>query len=544
MDWTTDGMMTMRGTRKSKTMTRLALLPLLAVVLASAATAQKPGARRSSPAPAETPAASRTAAEIKADLATEVQRLIDATRLRKAVIAVSVRDAEGRVVVDVQGDRAMLPASNMKLVTTGVALRTLGSDFSFRTRLLSDGRRLTVVGDGDPAFGDPELLETLAFIDTDGRERTGMSVETLLDRWVDAVVASGVKRFDELVVDDRVFEREFFHPMWPKDQLNERYCAEVSGLNFHLNRLHLYPRPGGGGADLSRMEPSAPFLEIRDRTTSKRGKKDSNTLWVSRSPERNDFALNGNLKEASGVPIPVVVHDMPSIFGEILAHRLRRAGVEVGRVRRAETSDPPPSGAPIGPVVRTPISVAIERANTDSQNLYAEALLKRSAAQSTGKPGSWALGAELAQRSLRECLGDDGAPFVCSDGSGLSRGNRVSANGMSAWVDCLSRDPEVGSAFLDSLAIGGQSGTVQRRFRELDPAKALVRCKTGYIAGVSTLSGIVESGGERWTFSVLGNDLTEGSAVAKVRQLQEQVVRAIVRRMPAPSAAVSMERSK
>jgi len=114
---------------------------------------------------------------------------------------------------------------------------------------------------------------------------------------------------------------------------------------------------------------------------------------------------------------------------------------------------------------------------------------------------------------------------------------------MSAWVECLARDPAVGDAFLDSLAIGGQSGTVQRRFRELDPAKAIVRCKTGYIAGVSTLSGIVESGGERWTFSVLGNDLTEGSAVAKVRQLQEQVVRAIVRRMPAAHSAMSMEPS-
>lgn len=475
------------------------------------------------------------------DLALEVRRLIEATGLRKATIAVSVRDGSGRSIVDIRGDTPMLPASNMKLVTTGVALRTLGPDFSFRTRLLADGDRLTVVGDGDPAFGDPELLSTLASTSADGQSSQGFTIESLLARWSDAVVAAGITRVGELVIDDRIFEREFVHPMWPRDQLNERYCAEVCGLNFHLNRLHLYPRPiAGSKPDLSRIEPSVPFLEIRNRATSKSGRNDSNSLWISRSPERNDLTLNGNLKEPSQMPIPAVVHDMPALFGEILADRLRRKGVTVDRIRMAETSDAPARGNPVGPVFRTPIDTTIERANTDSDNLYAESLLKRSAAQATGRPGSWPLGAELTHRTLASAIGADAEPFTCSDGTGLSRGNRVTARGLTAWIDGLVRDPLLRDPFLDSLAVGGQTGTVRKRFRELDPGKVQVRCKTGYIAGVSTLSGVVESGGERWSFSVLGNDLTEATAVSKVRTLQEQIVRAVARRMPVSAAAPAM----
>jgi len=516
------------------------LVPLAAAGPRTAQTAKPSGT--TAPRGAPTPRSAAPADPIAA-LRTDVQRLLEAMALRKARVGVSIRDDDGREVVSIAASEPLLPASNMKLLTTGLALQVLGPDFSFRTRLLRDGERLTVVGDGDPAFGDPDMLATMTFVDSEGRERAGLGIEGLLGLWVDAVRSTGMTRVQELVVDDRIFEREFVHPMWPKDQLNERYCAEVTGLNFHLNRLHLYPRPvPGGRPDISRVEPAVPFLEIRNRATSRTGKNDANAVWIARSPERNDLSVNGNVKQAFEAPVPAVVHDMPSLFGEILADRLRRAGVEVDRVRLAQADEAPPRGSAVGPVFRTPLRTAIERANTDSDNLYAEALLKRAAAAAANRPGSWALGAEVLEQRLHRSLGADASGFACSDGSGLSRGNRVTAQGLSKWIDQLARrdDAEI---FLDSLAVGGRSGTVRKRFRELDPATVTVRCKTGYIAGVSTLSGVVESHGRRWSFSVLGNDLTEASAVAKVRQFQEQIVRSITRAMAAQEGSASSIRS-
>ena len=88
----------------------------------------------------------------------EVKGLVKSIGPRKGTVAVSVRDDQGQEVVNIRGDAPLMPASNQKLLTTGAALRILGPDFTFQTRLVHAGDRLVVVGDGDPAFGDPELL--------------------------------------------------------------------------------------------------------------------------------------------------------------------------------------------------------------------------------------------------------------------------------------------------------------------------------------------------------------------------------------------------
>ena len=491
---------------------------LLAIVLAAS-----PQAARSTPPPT---------VPSTFGLDEEVQRLDQGTGLRKARLSVSVRDERGRPVVDLRADEPMAPASNMKLLTTGAALATLGPDFSFQTRLLRNGDTLTVVGDGDPAFGDPELLESMVVSDGAGGTREGVKADELLDLWARAVKAEGMDRVRTLLVDDRIFAREFVPAGWPKDQLNERYCAEVCGLNFHLNRLHIWPRPGAQRPELARVEPAAPSLPIAVKATQKTGRKDENAVWISRSRDSNDLALNGNVKSAFSAPVPAVVHDMPSVFGEMLAARLRAAGVSVDAVPLAGESDPPPAGRPVGPVFRTPIATALQRANTDSENIYAECLLKRAAWTPGAPPVTWSAATAWLSGKVRVAIGDDAGSLVANDGSGLSRTNRVTADALTEWLHWVESQPSLSGPFMESLAVGGRTGTVRKRFRDLDPALATVQCKTGYVDGVSALSGFVTlADGRRWTFSVLGNGLSEPSAVAKTKQFQEQVVRAVARAM-------------
>jgi len=74
------------------------------------------------------------------------------------VWSVSVADARGRLLADVNGTRPRTPASNQKLISTAFALDRLGPDFRLATRLwrLPDGRfRLT--GQGDPDLALPHL---------------------------------------------------------------------------------------------------------------------------------------------------------------------------------------------------------------------------------------------------------------------------------------------------------------------------------------------------------------------------------------------------
>ena len=456
----------------------------------------------------------------------EVRRLVSSMGPRKGVVAISVRDADGREVVNLAGDTPVMPASNQKLLTSGAALLLLGPNFDFQTRLLRDGDRLTVVGDGDPSFGDPEMLANVTFTAADGTKQKGMTIDALLALWTDAVRASGMTSVRELVVDDRVFERSSCHVDWPVDQLNEAYCAEVSGLNFHANRIDFWAVPSPRGAEITRIEPACSFVPVRNATTPGKTRKDA--LWIQREPDSNAFTVRGFIRQPLKAPVSVSLDAPSAFFGELLAERLRKAGVTVASVRLAAADDPAPTGTPVGAVIRTPIAAVLRRCNVDSNNLYAECLLKRLGRQASGAPGSWANGCEALERLVSSRVGG-AAGLDAVDGSGLSRENRVTASLLSGWVSHLMHESAVARPFLDSLAVGGVSGTVDKRFRDLDPDLAVVRCKTGYIHGVCSLSGVVDcANGHQPTFSVICNGF-EGDGVSKAKQLQEAVAKAIAR---------------
>ncbi len=461
-----------------------------------------------------------------ADLRDEVDRLVRNAPLKGATVAVSIRDcATGTPLVAIRQDEPMVPASNMKLLTSGVALHALGSNFEFKTRLLRDGDRLIVVGDGDPAFGDPELLAQMLHDNS-----LGLDVESFIGYWVKPIVDAGIKTVGEIVVDDRIFDREFVHPTWPADQLNNRYCAQVAGLNFHANVLHLFPRPTAGAMpEIGESQPLTPWLKIANSATCKEGPKDKNTAWIARKPSTNDLTLSGNVRHAYKSPVPVTIHDPPSLFAHMLRDRLTKAGITVGVWRIARKDDPVPSGAIVGPVVTTPMSTVLKRCNTDSENLYAECLLKRVGHHLTGEPGSWANGAAMARHVIQKRLGGpELAPgLIIADGSGLSAQNRITAGCMTAWLNSFHNDQQLGPAFIESLAVAGYSGTLENRMAWVRNSGCTVQAKTGYISNVSCLSGYVTTpDGRRRSFSVLVNGLKSG-VVSSAKKLQDQIVAAI-----------------
>jgi serine-type D-Ala-D-Ala carboxypeptidase/endopeptidase (penicillin-binding protein 4) len=468
-----------------------------------------------------------------ADLEGDVQRALRTINLRKAKASISVRDADTDTeLVAIDSQRPLMPASNMKVLTTGAFLHAFGKDFSFRTRLVRAHDDMVILGDGDPAFGDPELLSEMTYTDAQGVERKGLDVEALLSVWVNAIKKEQLTSIDELIIDARIFDSVAFHPKWPKDQYKEDYCAEVWGFNFHHNVLQVWPRPRvGGSADVSRIAPDAPWLVRENNTRSRTGSQDRHTFWINRPPNQNTVTFNGNVKSAATDPISVTLHNNPEFFARLFAERLRSAGIAV-RLHRAATADDPSflEGNQVGPEVRTPIATALYRCNTDSDNLYAECLLKRLGRAVSKSPGSWENGTSALRHAVAERLANPTLAATVSpdDGSGLSRENRVSAAALTAWLNSFHRDSDLGPMFRESLAIGGQTGTVKKRFKDIERTGCVVLCKTGYIRGVSCLSGYVTGpNGKTLSFSVLCNELVEGDAVSKARTLQERVVTAI-----------------
>jgi D-alanyl-D-alanine carboxypeptidase/D-alanyl-D-alanine-endopeptidase (penicillin-binding protein 4) len=399
-------------------------------------------------------------------------------------LGIVVGEVGGRELFSIHPDEPRAPASNQKILTAALALEKLGRDFEFRTVFgrAPDGS-LVVVGDGDPNFsgrffqGDPDkVLRMLA------RDLKKQGLET-----VPGDVILDVSRFDE----------ELRHPDWPRDQLDRWYCAPVAALVYNDSCWDITVRPGSnvGGPAIVEIEPSLAPPSIRNtcRTVAERAR---HVIHISR--EEGAVRVDGAVVQTSrGVTSHFTVDEPAMFFGRALRAALIAEGVPVeGEVRKGKAKE-------IEKILvyKSGLRRTLKVMLTNSQNLYAECLFKRAGS------GSFAGGAD----ALREI--DDG--IEARDGSGLSAENRVTPRALYRRLQRWADEP----LFVDALAAGGE-GTLRRRYRTLGEK---LRAKTGYIRGVSALSGYVRAGERRYTFVILCN----GRATARARRVQDLLVRAL-----------------
>jgi len=338
------------------------------------------------------------------------------------------------------------------------------------------------------------------------------------------------------IVDGRVFDRQFVDESWPQGQLNRWYCAQVAGLNFYDNCLDVYARPTRPGESPAvTIRPEFPGQPRSNNATT----GTANTFWVSRKLGSNQIGFHGQVKNTLA-PVPVTMHDPPRVFGRILADRLGQAGIAVAEVTRPTLEQPTFEGTVLHRV-RTPITAVLARCNKDSQNLFGEALLKRMGREFTGAPGSFNNGASavrtfLSQRALKAT---GAANITVTDGSGMSRENRVTARALVNLLKYMrieDPDPHRRQIFHDSLSVAGEDGTLRRRFT--DGYNGRIHGKSGYLSGVSTLSGYLEyspdaeqpqGGAESPTrtiaFSILFNNSTRPAA--EMKTIQNRIVAAL-----------------
>lgn len=194
---------------------------------------------------------------------------------------------------------------------------------------------------------------------------------------------------------------------------------------------------------------------------------------------------------------------------------LKGVGVRhVGGLTRGTT---PASARPIGTATSPPLPTILRAMNLDSDNFIAETLAKDVGAYGTGH-GTTGAGVRRTAELLRD-RGVLGATDRLVDGSGLSRRNRLSASSLVRLIADADGDPVWGAALISSLAKGGE-GTLIRRFRS-GPATNRVRAKTGYLNGVSAMSGrVVSRGGSRYAFALLMNT----SDILGARAAQDRIV--------------------
>lgn len=445
----------------------------------------------------------------------ELTRLLDPVispaKYRAEVGACVIELPSGTILYEKNGDLPLAPASNMKLLTTAAAVDTFGAEHMLITRLARKGDTLALIGAGDPGFGDPKIAA-----------KHEKEIVAAYNEWATALEGSG-SQISHLVFDDTIFDEQWQHDDWKARDLGSWFAAPVGGLCFNDSCVDVELEATAGQTEVF-LTPGCSRFEVVNHSRSGRGKP----LLVHRPGDTWQLLISGQLAGKSKT-YSVNVPD-PGLFAATALHDILKSSScpQLTEPKRQKVTDQ--SGRLLDGWVevgnsQTAMADILERCNTDSQNLFAESLFKMLGAHATGAQGSWASGRVAVMQFLRKHnLPTDGV--VLSDGSGLSKENRVSAKLLASMLATMHARSDW-KIWLDSLAVAGDSGTLRKRFRGAMEGK--VYAKTGYISGVSALSGYIDCGNDRWVaFSFLYNKI---SSTAPAKQAQEQACQIVYKQM-------------
>jgi len=443
-----------------------------------------------------------------ADLTQRINAIVTAPAVAKVFFAVNILDpGSGAILYSRNASAPMVPASNMKLVTTAAAIRYLGEGFTYQTSVgIIGNNTLAIIGSGDPLLGDKPTTQ-----------KHNLDCRWMLKDIAEQLRQKNINTITDVVADSTVFDDQLTHPSWPPEELNRRYAAEVGGLNYNDNCVEVVAETVAGKVELA-LDPQTGYVEIINKCSP--AAKPPDTVWCARPAGSNVITVLGACHKRCE-PVLVTIDRPPVFFGFLLTEELKRRDIAVtGRLIEREISPAEPFQQIV--VYSTSLWDVLERCNKDSLGMAAESLLKTIAAYRlpSGKGGSWPVGQQLSSQYLLS-LGIPSDQFFIDDGSGLSEKNRLSANTLSTVLLDLYRKP-YWQQFKQTLAVGGLNGTADKWFNE-QKYKGKVFAKTGTMGGIKALSGVCSTGAGDRIFVILTNN-----ANGNTRPAINNIVKAVI----------------
>lgn len=299
----------------------------------------------------------------------------------------------------------------------------------------------------------------------------------------------------------------------------------TSALVIDNNELSIVVTPAAAGQPPA-VAVSPYYTVINQAVTQADGET---RLGIDRAVGSRVLRIYGTIKAAAQPWREVLGLDDPADYaGWLVAQELARRGVKVrGKVR---TVHRPVGALPlvaadkptfVAAADATPLAEEVTLINKVSQNLHAELLVRRLAlaapADEPGKPvPSDSLDQGLA--AARAVFARAGLPrsgYDFADGSGMSTYNRISPRAAVTLLRWTAGQPW-GSQFRASLPVGGQDGTLRRRFAGT-PLAGRIFAKTGTLNATNALSGwMIAASCRELTFSILANDVPDGTSALAV----------------------------
>jgi len=433
-----------------------------------------------------------------ADAVKDITAIINSTPQEKVNFGVNIIDARnGSRVFSFFRDRSMMPASNMKVITGASALKYLGKDYEYITKVGLCGDDLVIIGSGDPLLGDAET-------DLKYGRKAGWIFEDVAAK----LNASDVNDINNIIIDTTVFDDNRVHSAWPAKDLNKWWACEICGLNYNNNCIEMTVKNKSGKAVVE-VQPQTRYIRYNNQVRII--KTGTGAVGAYRVPGRENYLqVKGKVRKMQG-PFEVAIERPAAMFGHLLAEKISEHSVTING-SLIEKSFLKHRDFKLIAEYRTSFADCLARCNKDSLGMVAESFVKTIGAKTNGGyNGSWENGAE-AIKSYLNSLGITSDQYVIDDGSGLSRNNKLSAEAITTVLYNVykSQDWEF---YKKSLAVGGSDGTIAQYFKE-EKYKGKIFGKTGYIDGVKSLSGVCYTENGVYIFSILTNQANGNTRTA------------------------------
>lgn len=438
-----------------------------------------------------------------------VRRLEGARGMKGASVGILAVTADGDTLIDVCRERLLLPASNMKTVTTAAALKRLGEDFRFRTSIgysgnIEDGilkGNLYIIGGGDPTIGSVNPIAE--------------KLDETFGKWVSFVREAGIREIEGWIVGDgRWLPGMMEQESWQLNDSGTYYGSGVSGLSFYENVQDFLVQAGkepGDSLNVRVKYPLTPWLKYSFPCVT--GPKGSgNTLYFYTT----GLSPIGEMRGTFAVDRKPRTEQAANKFPEMtcaayFCDYLERCGItcsegaaDTGLLFGVPECVPQEELTVIGHTESPELKAIVQVTNRESNNLYAETLL-RTLGKMYGTGSDYRASCQVLRRILQE-MGADPEGMRISDGSGLSREDHLSADFLCRLLRSVLDQP-FREAFIRSLPKPGGEGSikfimqetsavVKDRIRMKSGSMSDVRCFCGYILPKDGLTGEGISGGK------------------------------------------------
>lgn len=421
----------------------------------------------------------------------------------------------GRIIAAHNLQQSLIPASTLKILTTGAALGLLGPDFKYETKIEYDGTydslngiihgNVYLKGAGDPTFNSSRFH----------KDDTISLFQGLPFR----LTFKGIKKIEgDIIGDASCFSDNPIPDGWTWSDIGQYYGAGTCGLAYSDNSVRLFFNSMKDSCTLTRTFPVVEDVTYRSDVTSD-GKKDEALVYGA--PFGNIFYIHGSIPPGKKDFEVKASHPDPAyqcakdFYMGLITHGISISG-KAKTVRRMQVNNEKINAErkTLSVIYSPPLSSIVEQTNINSDNTYAEQLLL-TLGLLRGEGGNTGAGIEVVKNYWKS-LGVDLSGLNMTDGSGLSRSNGITTLIQAKILQKISMQSWY-TDFYKSLPVAGRSGSMTSLCKGTC-AENNMHAKTGYINRARGYAGFVKTkSGKLVCFSLLANNYTCSPAEMKKR---------------------------